>query len=99
MHVIGIGQLRGDTRSYVERAAAGETFAVLRRGRPVARLHAVIDGEHPVVPVALADLRTRPAQVFDKVVAGEIVTVTHRGRHVATLRPLAEPAVRSQCGP
>jgi prevent-host-death family protein len=90
MQAIGIGQLRGYTRTYVERAAAGETFEVLRRGRPVARLHAVIDDERPVVPVPLSDLRTRPAQVFDKVVAGETIMVTYRGRNVATLRPLGD---------
>jgi antitoxin (DNA-binding transcriptional repressor) of toxin-antitoxin stability system len=32
---IGIGQFRGDTRNYVRRALAGETFRVTRRGRPI----------------------------------------------------------------
>ena len=37
MNTIGIGQLRGDLRNYVERAATGEMFEIRRRGRPVAR--------------------------------------------------------------
>ena len=35
---IGIGQLRAATSTYLERAAAGETIDVTRRGRVVARL-------------------------------------------------------------
>ena len=35
---IGIGQLRASAGSYLDRAAAGETIEVLRRGRVVARL-------------------------------------------------------------
>ncbi|GAA2533132.1 hypothetical protein [Mycolicibacterium diernhoferi] len=86
MTVIGIGQLRSYTRAYVERARSGETFQVLRRGRPVARLQAVQDGVG--VPVPLADLRTRPAQVFDRIAAGATVLVTYRGHNVATLQPI-----------
>lgn len=35
---IGIGQLRASASTYLDRAAAGETIEVLRRGRVVARL-------------------------------------------------------------
>jgi hypothetical protein len=35
---IGIGQLRAAASAYLDRAAAGETIDVLRRGRVVARL-------------------------------------------------------------
>ena len=35
---IGIGQLRASASAYLDRAAAGETIDVLRRGRVVARL-------------------------------------------------------------
>ncbi|MGK2869524.1 MAG: hypothetical protein ACSLFA_23305 [Mycobacterium sp.] len=82
-----MGQLRGDTRTYVERAEAGETFEVLRRGRPIAHLQAAQNGRHMLIPVPLADLRTRPAYVFDRVAAGETVAVTYRGCTVAVLRP------------
>lgn len=37
-HVIGLGQLRSHTCGYLERVVAGETFEVVRRGRPVARI-------------------------------------------------------------
>jgi antitoxin (DNA-binding transcriptional repressor) of toxin-antitoxin stability system len=85
--VIGIGQLRGHTRNYVERVAAGETFEVWRRGRPIARLHAAHDSHRTLVPVSLSELRTRAARVFDRVAAGETVAVAYRGRTVAALRP------------
>ncbi len=90
--IIGIGQLRSYTRSYIERAGSGETFQVLRRGRPIARLQAVGDAQPEidaeVIPVPLAELRTRPARVFDRVAAGNTVLVTYRGRDVATLQPV-----------
>jgi len=89
--IIGIGQLRSYTRAYIERAQAGETFEVLRRGRPIARLQAVREPQPEidptVIPVPLADLRTRPARVFDRLAAGVTVLITYRGRDVATLRP------------
>lgn len=86
MNTIGIGQLRGDLRNYVERVANGETFRVLRRGRPVATLYAV-EGKNPmVIPVRLADLREHAASYFDRVEAGETVTVEYQGCAVAALR-------------
>ena len=92
MNVIGIGQLRSYTRAYIERVQAGETFEVLRRGRPIARLQAVRESppdiDQTMIPVPLADLRTRPAQVLDRLSAGSTVLVTYRGRDVATLQPV-----------
>ncbi|MHC9290862.1 type II toxin-antitoxin system Phd/YefM family antitoxin [Mycobacterium sp. LTG2003] len=84
---IGIGQLRGDTRNYVERVAAGETFEVLRRGRPIARLQAAHGCHDILIAVPLNELRTRAARVFDRVAAGETIAVEYHGRTVAALRP------------
>ncbi|MGV0740960.1 type II toxin-antitoxin system Phd/YefM family antitoxin [Mycolicibacterium sp. XJ870] len=88
MRIIGIGQLRGDTRNYVERVASGETFEVLRRGRPIARLHAAHNAHQMLIPVTLSELRTRAARVLDRVAAGETIAVEHRGRTVAALWPV-----------
>lgn len=38
---IGIGQLRSNAGSYLDRVAAGETLEIMRRGQPVAELHPV----------------------------------------------------------
>ena len=91
VHIIGIGQLRSYTRSYVERVQAGETFEVLRRGRAIARLEAVgaarAENDPALIPVPLAELRTRPARVLDRLAAGSTVLITYQGRDVAVLRP------------
>ena len=89
IHVIGIGQLRSDTCNYIDRVASGETFEIVRRGRPVARMGAF---EHPggqfTIAVPLDSLRTRASRLMDRVAAGETVTIEHRGHIVATLQAL-----------
>lgn len=84
---MGVGQLRGDTRNYVERVAAGEIFDVLHRGRPIARLQPAHGCHGRLIPVPLNELRTRAARVFGRVQAGETVAVEYHGRIVAALRP------------
>lgn len=84
MTIIGIGQLRGDARHYVERAELGETFEILRRGRRVARLHAIDLMREPlVIPVKLDDIRSRAGRLCDRVAAGEALAIELRGRPVA----------------
>ena len=41
--VIGLGQLRSDACTYLDRVAAGETFDVVRRGKLVAQIVTVGD--------------------------------------------------------
>jgi antitoxin (DNA-binding transcriptional repressor) of toxin-antitoxin stability system len=84
---IGIGQLRGDLRNYVERVVTGETFDVWRRGRPVARFDAAHNMHPMLIPVRLSDIRQCGAQLLDKVADGETVAIAYRGRTVAALRP------------
>lgn len=45
MEQVGIRELRQQASRYVERAAAGETFQVTDRGRPVALLTPLVRGE------------------------------------------------------
>lgn len=86
--VVGIGQLRGYTLSYVERAASGEDFDVLRRGKPVARLDAASDYRHLVIPVRLKEFRLRTPYFIDRVLAGDTIAIEWQGRTVAALRPI-----------
>ena len=96
MHIsvttIGIGQLRSDTRCYLDRAESGEVFEVLRRGKPVARLRKV-DHSQDVhgIKVSLADLRACAGRLLGRVAAGETITIEHHGRPVAALQPWALP--------
>jgi prevent-host-death family protein len=89
IHVIGIGQLRSDTCNYINRVSSGETFEIVRRGRPVARMRPF---EYPrgqfTTAVPLDSLRTRASHLMDRVAAGETVTIEHRGRIVAVLQAL-----------
>ena len=100
MITIGIGQFRSDTRNYVRRAEAGESFKVLRRGRPVAELRGARDAnckEFQSVPLAV--VRSRAALIFEHVYAGETIAIAQRGEVLAALHPLAEadhPAVGFQ---
>lgn len=89
---IGIGQLRSDTRCYLERAESGEVFEVLRRGRPAARLRGV-DHSQDVhgITVSLADLRACAGRLLGRVAAGETLTIDLHGRPVAVLQPCAVP--------
>jgi prevent-host-death family protein len=47
--VIGLGQLRSDALTYLERVAAGEMIDVVRRGKLVARIVSV--GDWRVAPI------------------------------------------------
>jgi prevent-host-death family protein len=96
--VIGLGQLRSDACTYLERVAAGETIDVVRRGKLVARIVSV--GEKRVAPiparsvkvapdaggwVGLDELRTRAGRCFDRVAAGETIYVVRGGRLLARI--------------
>ncbi|MCV7381223.1 hypothetical protein H7K38_21580 [Mycobacterium alsense] len=91
--VIGLGQLRSDACSYLERVAAGETIDVVRRGKLVAQILSV--GSWRAAPilarpntsgwVGLDELRTRAGRCFDRVAAGETVDVVRGGRLVARI--------------
>jgi len=96
--VIGLGQLRSDACTYLERVAAGETIDVVRRGKLVARIVSV--GEKRVAPiparsvkvapdaggwVGLDELRTRAGRCFDRVAAGETINVVRGGRLLARI--------------
>ena len=86
--IIGIGQFRGDTRNYVRRALAGETFRVLRRGRPIAELRATPNDDHEVrVRISLSVARTRASTFLDRVAAGEVILIEHDGETIAGLHP------------
>ncbi|GAB3216960.1 type II toxin-antitoxin system Phd/YefM family antitoxin [Mycolicibacterium hippocampi] len=84
---IGVGQLRGDARNYIERVAAGDSFNVLRRGRPVARLQAAHDRHHRLIPVSLDEFRRRTGRLLDRIEAGETITIELRGETMAAMRP------------
>jgi len=96
--VIGLGQLRNNTCTYLERVAAGETFDVVRRGKLVARIVSV--GDHRVAPIParsvrmtpdtggwvdLDELRRRAGRCFDRVAAGETVYVVRGGKLLARI--------------
>ena len=98
MNVIGITQLRRDSRNYVERVLLGDVFDIVRRGRRVARLCAIDEGDEPLVlPVNLDEVRNRAGQLCDRVAAGETVTIQYCGRTVAMLvsRPPEDRRMRS----
>jgi antitoxin (DNA-binding transcriptional repressor) of toxin-antitoxin stability system len=86
--LIGIGQFRGDTRNYVRRALAGETFTVTRRGRLIAELrsakHVLAVGN---TRISLAVVRTRASWFLDRVAAGEVIVIEQRGEPIAALHP------------
>lgn len=84
---IGVGQLRGDARNYIERAATGDSFNVLRRGRPVARLQAAHGRHHRLIPVSLDEFRRRTGRLLDRIEAGETITIELRGETMAAMRP------------
>jgi antitoxin (DNA-binding transcriptional repressor) of toxin-antitoxin stability system len=97
--VIGLGQLRSDTCTYLGRVAAGETIDVARRGKLVARIAPVGDVRVAPIParsvkevapeaggwVGLDELRTRAGRCFDRVAAGETVYVVRGGRILARI--------------
>ena len=97
--VIGLGQLRSDACTYLERVAAGETIDVVRRGKLVARIVSVGDWRVAPIParsvkvvapdaggwVGLDELRTRAGRCFDRVAAGETIYVVRGGRLLARI--------------
>jgi prevent-host-death family protein len=97
--VIGLGQLRSNACTYLERVAAGETFDVVRRGKLVARIVSVGDRRVAPIParpvkvaapdaggwVGLDELRTRAGRCFDRVAAGETIYVVRGGRLLARI--------------
>lgn len=102
--VIGLGQLRSDACTYLERVARGETLEVVRRGRLVARIvPATNDGLKSASDVLgevtesgldgqirLDDLRTRAGRYFDRVAAGQTIEIAWRGRLVARIVAVAD---------
>ncbi|OIN80625.1 type II toxin-antitoxin system Phd/YefM family antitoxin [Mycobacterium malmoense] len=97
--MIGLGQLRSHTLTYLERVAAGETIDVIRRGKLVARILSVGDWRVAPIParsvrvaaqeaggwVGLDELRTRAGRCFDRVAAGETIDVVRGGRLLARI--------------
>ena len=106
--VIGLGQLRSDALTYLERVAAGETFDVVRRGKLVARIVSVGDWRVAPIParsvtdaagagtwVGLDELRTRAGRCFDRVCAGETIQVVRGGRLLAQIVSAGDSTVIS----
>lgn len=103
---IGLGQLRSNACTYLERVAAGESIDVVRRGKLVARIVPVGDFRVAPIParsvepaashaggwVGLDELRTRAGRCFDRVAAGETVSVVRGGRLLAKIVPAGEAA-------
>ncbi len=96
---IGLGQLRSNACTYLERVAAGEAFDVVRRGKLVARIVPVGNWRVAPIParsvdvvapdaggwVGLDELRTRAGRCFDRVAAGETISVVRGGRLLAQI--------------
>ncbi|WP_082977295.1 type II toxin-antitoxin system Phd/YefM family antitoxin [Mycobacterium sp. 852002-50816_SCH5313054-b] len=103
--VIGLGQLRSDACTYLERVAAGEPIDVVRRGKLVARIVPVGDWRVAPIParsvkvsaaesggwVGLEELRTRAGRCFDRVAAGETIYVVRGGRLLARIVSAGDP--------
>ena len=91
--VIGLGQLRSNACTYLERIAAGESIDVVRRGKLVARMVPVADWRVAPIParpgaggwVGLDELRTRAGRCFDRVAAGETLYVVRDGSLLARI--------------
>ena len=88
MKAVGIGQLRGDTRNYIERVATGETFEVMRRGLIVGRLYPAHGLHERLIPVSVTEFRTRAGFFVGRVAAGETIALAYNGKTVAAIRPL-----------
>jgi prevent-host-death family protein len=97
--VIGLGQLRSDALTYLERVAAGEMIDVVRRGKLVARIVSVGDWRVAPIParsvtdaaadagtwVGIHELRTAAGRCFDRIAAGETIQVIRGGRLLAQI--------------
>lgn len=96
---IGLGQLRSNACTYLERVVAGEAFDVVRRGKLVARIVPVGNWRVAPIParsvdvvapdaggwVGLDELRTRAGRCFDRVAAGETISVVRGGTLLAQI--------------
>jgi antitoxin (DNA-binding transcriptional repressor) of toxin-antitoxin stability system len=102
--LIGVGQLRSDTRGYLERVLAGETIEVVRRGSLVARIvSAAGDRAAPTAlpdlvaingadaRIGLAALRTRAGRLLDQVAAGQRIWIVWHDKLVARIEPAHDP--------
>lgn len=99
---IGIGQLRANTRAYLEIAASGETLLIVRRGRPVARIEALLQDspgddscllpseDHGVLSVDIAHFRSQASRYLDQVIGHSVVHVLCRGRPLAQIQPFTD---------
>jgi antitoxin (DNA-binding transcriptional repressor) of toxin-antitoxin stability system len=89
--VIGLGQLRSDACTYLERVAAGETIDVVRRGKLVARIVSARDSTMTPIRadtgrrIELDGLRKRAGRYFDRVAAGRTIEVIRSGKLVARI--------------
>ena len=89
--VIGLGQLRSNACTYIERVAAGETIYVVRGGRLLARIVSAGDLRMAPVPadargqIELDELRKRAGRYFDRVAAGQTIEVVRGGKLVARI--------------
>lgn len=101
--VIGLGQLRSDACTYLERVAGGETLDVVRRGKLVAQIQPVGDWRVAPIParsadavepgwVGLDELRTRAGRCFDRVASGETLYVVRAGRILARITAIGDSA-------
>lgn len=101
--VIGLGQLRSDACTYLERVAGGETLDVVRRGKLVAQIQPVGDWRVAPIParsvdaaepswVGLDELRTRAGRCFDRVASGETLYVVRGGRILARIAAIGDSA-------
>jgi antitoxin (DNA-binding transcriptional repressor) of toxin-antitoxin stability system len=97
--VIGLGQLRSDACTYLDRVGAGETIDVVRRGKLVARIESIGDWRLAPIPeravkavapdagelVGLDELRKRAGRCFDRVATGQTIEVVRGGGMVARI--------------
>jgi prevent-host-death family protein len=107
--VIGLGQLRSDALTFLERVATGETIDVVRRGKLVARIISVSDCRVAPIParsitdaaadagawVGLNELRTAAGRCFDRVAGGETIQVVRGGRLLAQIVSAGDSTVAS----
>lgn len=95
---IGLGQLRSDTRNFVEQVAGGETIDVVRCGSVVGRILPIRGGSKlcPIPPRVgagmcnLDEILMRAGRLFDRAQAGESIQVVWRGLPVAIIVPAVD---------
>ena len=111
--VIGLGQLRSNACTYLERVAAGEIIDVVRRGKLVAQIVSVGDCRPAPIParsvkvaapdaggwVGLDELRTRAGRCFDRVAAGETIYVVRGGKLLARILSAGDSSMTPPADP